>query len=143
MSSDLQKTNKIVLIANWVLDSVLIAGYIVEYLKGAKTLEYILGFFLLVLIPMLISTWLYFKNKQSNYLQHITMTGYLVVYTFAMFTAATERILVFVYMFPIMLMYLLYFNLTLIVIGCSLAMAVNAAKIGYYLFVLKIDSAFG
>lgn len=141
MSSDLQKTNKIVLIANWILDLVLIAGYIAEYLKGAKTLEYIITFFLLVLIPMLVSTYLYFKDKQSKYLQYITMTGYLIVYAYAMFTAATERILVFVYMFPILLMYLLYFNLTLIVVGCSLAMAVNAAKIAYYLFFFRINSA--
>jgi methyl-accepting chemotaxis protein len=141
MRNDLQRTNKVVLTANWAFNIALVVGYITEYLKGGKELEYLLTYFSLILIPMLISTWLYFKNKQSIYLKYITIAGFFIAYIFAMFTASTERLMVFAYMFPILLSYFLYFNLAFIVVSCSLAIAVNVIKIAYYFFFLKVDSA--
>jgi methyl-accepting chemotaxis protein len=140
-SSSLQNTNKIVLIINWILDSFLILGYTGEYLKGSKTGWYVVVFVLLVMIPMLFATWMYKNDKESRRVKFITLTGYFIMYTFVMFTATTTKLLVYTYMFPIILMYFLYFDLRLMVTCCSLALFVNVSKIIYYAVFLGMKDA--
>ena len=127
-----KSTNKVVLSINWFLDLFLILGYVLEYKKGAKDLSYVITFILIVLIPMLVATFVYLKNGESKRMRYITLTGYFIMYVFVMFTAA--KISVYVYMFPILLMYFLYFNLPLMVTCCSVAMAINIVKILYCIF---------
>ena len=140
-SRSLQSANKVVLITNWILDLVLIAGYILEFRKGTKTLSYLITILVLVLFPMTAASILYLRDGISKYIKYITLAGYFVMYTYVMFTAAPERVLVFVFMFPILLMYFLYFELSLIIVSCSLALAINIAKIIYYMFFLQINAS--
>lgn len=137
----LQSTNKVVLIINWVLDLVLILGYILEYVKGSKELSYILTMVAMVLVPMLLATFLYFKNRQSNYIRFITIAGYFIMYTFVMFTASPDKLLVYTYMFPILLMYFLYFDLIFIIVNCSIAVTINVVKVIYYISALNINDS--
>lgn len=136
---NLQSTNKFVLVTNWLLDAVLILGYLIEYAKGTKPLSYIMVFNVLVLVPMIISTMVYIRNNQSLKMKFITLAGYFIMYTFVMFTASHDKLMVFVYMFPIIIMYFLYFDLALIVASCSAALLINIAKIIYYMFFLGIN----
>ena len=137
----LQSTNKSVLTANWILDFVLIIAYIIEFRKGTKTLSYIITMILLVLVPMTTATLLYLKDSTARYIRYITLYGYFIMYTYVMFTAAPDRILVYTYIFPIVLMYFLYFEISIIVVSCSIALAINLAKIVYYIFFLGIKDA--
>ena len=132
--STIQNTNKVVLIINWILDLFLILGYIGEYVKGAKDLGYVISFVALVVIPISLATVIYTRNGKSNWIKFITLIGYFIVYLFVMFTSS--NFLVFTYMFPILLMYFLYFDLRLMVVSCSIAVAINVAKIIYSLFAL-------
>lgn len=125
----LQRTNKIVLSINWLLDLILVAGYIVEYLKGSRSLGYVSFLMAIILIPILIATAVYWKNKESKNIKYITLSGYFLFYICALFT--TTRTLVFVYMFPIILMYFLYFELSLMVVSCGLALLVNLIRVVY------------
>lgn len=136
----LQRTNKVVLITNWILDLVLILGYFIELSKGTKTLSYMIIILLMVCIPMTIATISYFRDKSSKYIKYITLTGYFILYTYVMFTATTDKLQVYVYMFPILLMYFLYFELSLIVACCSLAFVINISKIIYYIAFLDLKS---
>lgn len=130
-SSALQRTNKVVLLINFILDLFLVLGYTGEVIKKQKSVEYVIVFALLVLIPMGIAFYFYRKNKDSEKIKYITLAGYFIVYIFAMFTASNLRLLVYVYMFPIILMYFLYFDLALMVTACSSALVINIAKIVY------------
>lgn len=130
----IQSTNKAVLFINWFLNCFLILGYIGEYLKGARELSYVLGFVVLVLLPIITATMVYLKNKETTKMKYITLIGYFIMYIFVMFTAT--NILVFVYMFPILLMYFLYFDLKLMVVSCSAIGAVNITQIIYRYVVL-------
>ncbi len=136
MDVSLQRANKAVLIINWMLNFFLILGYILEFIKGNKTLSYVITFILLVLIPMGVSSVVYIKKKDSVALKYVTLCGYLIMYIFVMFTAT--KVLVFVYMFPIVLMYFLYFNMKLMIAGCGIIMAINLARIVYGVFVLGL-----
>lgn len=137
-NSSLKSANKVVLTTNWILDAFLMLGYLLEFGKGTKSLAYILAFSLMVLIPMAIATLLYIKDSESRLMKFVTLGGYFIMYVFVMFTATPDRMLVYVYMFPILLIYFLYFDMRLIVVGCGLAVAVNVAKIGYYMFFLGL-----
>lgn len=123
----LSKVNRIVLMINWVLDIFLIIGYFAEFLKGAKSLTFVLAFIIVVLIPMIPATIIYFKTPDSKRLPLITLIGYCFIYIFAMFTST--RTLVYVYVFPILSAYLLYFDLSMIIASCSVMLIINAARI--------------
>lgn len=135
----MKRTNSAVLLINWILDMFMVAGYIVEYLKGAKTLGYIAVFLLILLIPMITATILHRKNAENKLIKYITLVGYLILYIFAMFSS--ERVLVSIYVFPIISMYLLYFDLKLIITSCSIIFAINLARIIYHITVLHINSS--
>lgn len=137
-NDSLKSANKVVLATNWILDAFLMLGYLLEFGKGAKTLNYIIVFSLMVLLPMAAATLLYLKDNESRLMKFVTLGGYFIMYVFVMFTATPDRMLVYVYMFPILLIYFLYFDIRLIVASCSLAVAVNAAKIAYYIFFLDL-----
>jgi methyl-accepting chemotaxis protein len=136
------KVNFFVLLVNAIQDSFLIIGYGLEYIKGTKTIEYFCILLAVVLIPMISAAFVYLKNHQSSSMRLITLYGYFVLYVFVMFTAAPERPLVFVYMFPIILGYFLYFDMRIIIASSAGLMIVNIVKILYYILFLKLTDSF-
>lgn len=125
--NDWGSVNRSVLIINWVLDIFLMLGYTIEYFKGGKTLPFVVAFIAVVLIPMIPATVIYLKNPDNKRLPIITLVGYGFIYLFAMFTST--RTLVFVYIFPILTGYLLYFDFTMILASCSIMVLINIARI--------------
>jgi len=137
-----RRVNRFVLILNWGIDLFLIAGYIIEYFKGAKTLSYLLVMMAIIVIPMVTATFIFLKNNRSNIMKYITLSGYFVLYGFAMFTAPPERLHVFAYMFPIVLSYFLYFDLKLVLAASVAFTSVNVARIVYLTFFLGYNSSY-
>lgn len=137
-----RRVNRFVLILNWGIDLFLIAGYIIEYFKGAKTLSYLLVMMAIIVIPMVTATFIFLKNNRSNIMKYITLSGYFVLYGFAMFTAPPERLHVFAYMFPIVLSYFLYFDLKLVLAASAAFTSVNVARIVYLTFFLGYNSSY-
>jgi len=119
----------VVLLINWLLDLFLVAGYTGEYFKGGRSLEFVLIFMVLVISPMIIASYYYKKNPESEKVKYITLTGYYIMYSMVMFSST--RTLVYVYFFPIIAMYLLYFNLKLMVVSCSIISAMNFIRVIY------------
>ncbi|MFZ5352126.1 MAG: hypothetical protein ACOZCL_05295 [Bacillota bacterium] len=115
--SQISRANKSVLLMNIVLFVVLAAGYIVDYFKGNKTLGYILLFCGIILLIGLIDTAIYIRNRESRYLKYVTLVFFMFIYTFAMFSAT--RVLVYAYIFPIISIYILYFDLRLMSVLCG------------------------
>jgi methyl-accepting chemotaxis protein len=136
-----RRVNLFVLTANWIIDLFLILGYTLEYFKGTKTILYIAEMLLIMLVPMVLATILYVRNNRNLYVKYLTLVGYFILYTFVMFTATPEKLLVFTYMFPILLAYFLYFDLRFIIISCSAALAINVIKIVYYIVGLGLWDA--
>lgn len=136
--SAVQSTNRVILIANWALGVFLIIGYIVEYFKGGRTLPFLLMFTALVLIPVLLGTYLYTINKEDQRIKYATLGGFGIVYTFVLFT--TTRTLVYVYLFPIIAVYILCFDLTLIVSACTIVLVLNIIRILYNTIGLGMNS---
>ncbi|MCP4134223.1 MAG: hypothetical protein GY754_24835 [bacterium] len=139
IENPIQSTNRVVLLINWLLDILLILGYIGEYFKGGRSLPFIAIFIIVVLIPMIIASVIYKKNPENNNIRKITLLGYFILYGFVMFSST--RTLVFVYLFPILAMYILYFDLTLIIVSCSIIASMNIGRVIVLLSVFgKTDS---
>ncbi len=136
--SAVQSTNQVVLIANWALGMFLILGYTVEYFKGGRTLQFLVGFSILLLIPLIIGTFMFNKNKEDQRIKYVTLGGFLAVYGFALLTST--RTLVYVYLFPIIAVYMLCFDLTLIVSACVIVLVLNIARILYSAMGLGMNS---
>lgn len=136
------KVNVFVLLTNAILDFFLIIGYVIEYFKGTKPIGYIGILMAIVLIPMISATIVYLKNHKSSIMKFVTLLGYFLLYVFVMFTANTDRPLVFVYMFPIILGYFLYFDMRIIIISSGTFLLINIAKIIYYIVFLGLTDSF-
>ncbi len=131
-------TNRVVLIINTILSLFLVFGYLAEYLKGHRSLQYIIIFAASVIIPISIAFFMYIKNAANKKIKYITMVGYLIIYSIALTTASTR--LAFVYIFPIIVMYLLYFDLKLTVYSYSYVFVLNMAVIIQSLFFTEVDA---
>ncbi len=123
------KINRSVLIINYILDSFLLLGYIIEYLKGGRTLPFVISFFCVMLVPLAVATILIKKNSADERIKYITLAGYFILYAFAVFT--TTRTMVYVYILPMLSMYLLYFNLQLMKISCFIMVAINIVRVAW------------
>ena len=138
LKSAIQRTNATVLIINALLDLFLFVGYTVEILKGARSVSYLIAVALLTFGPLLVSFLIYLKNKENKNLKYITLIFYLIFYIFVMFTS--DRVLTYVYFFPILLMYYLYFDLKIIVFSCTSVTLINIVKICMQIFVKQMSS---
>jgi methyl-accepting chemotaxis protein len=136
--SVLRSTNKVVLTINSILSAFLVFGYTGEYFKGLRSLTYIILFALAVLIPLGLAAFMYLRDSSSTVMKYVTLIGYLVIYTIALFTSNSQ--LAFVYIFPIMLMYLLYFNLKFMAYGYSYVFVVNVISVIYKFVSQKITA---
>ena len=108
MEGSISRINRYVLIINWILDSFLLLGYISEYFKGGRSLEFVLTFFTIMIVPMALATFIFSRDKENEKIKIITLSGYFVLYSFAVFS--TTRTMVFVYILPMLSIYLLYFG---------------------------------
>ena len=131
-------TNRVVLIINTILSLFLVFGYLAEYFKDNRSLQYVIIFAASVIIPISLAFFMYIKNAANNKIKYVTMIGYLIVYSIALTTASTR--LAFVYIFPIIVMYLLYFDLKLTVCSYSYVFILNMAVIIQNLFFREVDA---
>lgn len=136
--SSLQRTNKVVLMINLMLNATTFVGYLMEVLRGGRTLNYLLVFSVVIFMPLLIAFIVYRKKPESSNIKYITLIGYLLFYVFVNFTSS--HLITYVYFFCIILMYYLYFNLKLIIVSCSVAFIINIGKIGYSFLILKMNT---
>lgn len=81
--------------------TVLFLAYIVEVIKGNRTIPYFLVFSGFLIIPFIISMVLYFKDKDSVLIKYAGGTGYIIMYAFSLLTAFD--LLNFVYIIPLLI----------------------------------------
>lgn len=127
INNQLAQTNTFVTIVLFILDLCLILGYLVEYIKGGRTLGYVLSFCSIVVLSMIVSFISFFTKKDRIAYKYIAIIGFAVIYSFALFTS--QKPLTFTYMFPIILMFFLYYNYRFIFAVSVGSVVLNIAKI--------------
>ena len=68
-----RRVNRFVLLLNWAIDFLLIAGYTLEYFKGGKTLAYLLVMAAIIVVPMVLATILFLRNNRTGVMKYVTL----------------------------------------------------------------------
>ena len=105
----------------------LLAAYLLEYFKGARTLGYTIVFSILDLVPYILCVVSYKKEKTANNIKYIVCVGFSVLYAFVLLTAAVPT--TFVYIFLIFLIAIPYGDMILCYIIGGIAVLANLVSI--------------
>ena len=103
------KNNKFTVWGYTIYNIVLIACYIIEVIKGSRTLSYVLVFSLLSILPLVAIHLAYRRDKESTMIKNILMGSYAISYCFTMFTTVTQ--VAFVYAILVSLFIISYCDL--------------------------------
>lgn len=124
-----KRVNRFALTIITIIDLILFFGYIGDYAQGNISAAFAVTVDLTVIISMAACYAVYFRKKDSAVFPYISMAGYLAVYGMAVFGAQND--LVFIMVFPLTVIYILYYDFKLI-LGIAAAFGVvNVADIIY------------
>lgn len=126
---ELHRINKAVLIQYAILTIILLAAYILEFVKGSRSLPYTLIFMFFDLVPFLLFASIYKKNPESTKLKYILSIGFSLLYAFVLITAAVPT--TFVYIFMIYVTIIPYGDIRLCYITGGIALLANIGSIIY------------
>lgn len=105
MENENKTINKGIMWGWTAISTVLFLAYVVEAVKGNRTVPYFVVFSLLLLVP-LVSAWFYYRKKPENdKIKHLCSTFYGILYVFVLLTGATP--MVFVYVLPMIYLLML------------------------------------
>ncbi|MBE5900635.1 MAG: hypothetical protein E7280_01890 [Lachnospiraceae bacterium] len=89
------RVNKIVITCYEALVCVLALAYILEFVKGARSIPYITMFLIIDVVPGIIAAVMYKKNSADKNLAAVAAYAYAVLYVFVIFTTTSP--LAFIY----------------------------------------------
>lgn len=99
-------TNQVTSFCYTLINLMLAIAYVIEFLKGARTMGYLLLVFAFTLIPTIVVWILYKKNRDNKIGQHVMGICYSAFYLFIIFTTNSQ--LAFVYAFPMFMVVTLF-----------------------------------
>lgn len=127
------KSNQLVLAVNLVLDISLVAGYVGEIFKGQHTVSSVIPFILIICMSFGICAIQYIKNKDDKRIKYTSCIGFFIAYIYAIFS--TSRVLVFVFIIPLMITYMLYLDMRFIKMVSGIAAVLNIIRVAYLVFI--------
>ena len=83
----------------FIMNIVLVLAYLLEVVKGVRNIQSYLIVLLFTLVPQLLCTLRYLQKKDTKAVRYIGGYGFLLFYTYIMFTTSTQ--LTFCYIFII------------------------------------------
>lgn len=135
---NVKQINRVILSIHLIMNIILIVGYLLEYFRGSRSIQYVLTFASIILVTYSIALLVYFRNNSSKYMRVFTLISYFMLYTYALLTSTKPT--VFTYMFPMLLMYYLYFEMKLLIWASGISILINLISLGKNIFILKLVS---
>lgn len=128
-----KRVNKFAIIIITIIDAFMMFGYVSDFRKGNISMGYMLMVEILVLTTMVISY--VARVKWPTNFKHISLVGYMLVYALCVFGSHNDA--VFTILFPIAVIYILYFNYALVLRMAIFFSAVNLLDVIYAVAILK------
>jgi len=129
---DMAKSNKLVTVCHTVEIAIISVAYLAEYLKGLRSIWYIL-FIWLVGWAAPVGEWIaYSRRKDSTLVKHFVGIGFAIFYTFVLFT--TDNTLTFVYAIPILITVTVYNDFRYSIIVNIGIIIVNTMQAGLFIY---------
>ena len=126
------KRNRMVLIMNIVICMTLTIGYLADLLRGRSSIVFIASVLAVIVVQLCINIVIYRKNKASEVMKYTCAFGSLIIYCVANFV--TDTYFTFIYIFPMLILYILYYNASFIRMLGIVAFILNAAKVVFLIY---------
>lgn len=131
--SEIQRCNKVTMLCHGLIGAIISAAYLIEVLKGSRTILYLAMLILLALGPFLVEVAMYKKNPESQILRKVIAYSYAVMYAVVVFTTTSK--LPFTYIVPMLIIITLYGDISYCMrVGVG-GVIVNVADVAYKAFV--------
>lgn len=121
----IKRVNKFVITITIIIAIFTVVGYMAAFLAGSYPLSKLVIIFGIMLAGIVIS--IIAQIKRPLQFKYFTMISFIILYTVALFEAGND--FMFLLMFPVIMMYVLYFDQKFIVITSLLFGAANLADI--------------
>ncbi len=131
--SEAKRANRLLAIAYTTVTLVLTAAYVLEFIKGARTLPYLAVFLILLHVPGLINFIALKKDAETLKSKYVISVGSMIWYIFVLMTST--KILAFVYIIPLIVVLTLMHDQILLTVLNSITLIVNLAVIFQNLFI--------
>ncbi len=122
-----QRVNQSVMVTYSVMTFILLFAYVLEFIKGDRSLPYTIIFAVLNMVPWIMCLTAFMKNKATKTLKYVLSVGFSVLYAFVLLTAAVPT--TFVYIFLIFYMIIPYGDMVLCYITGGIAIAANVVSV--------------
>lgn len=127
--SEIQRCNKVTMLCHGLIGAIISAAYLIEVLKGSRTILYLAMLILLALGPFLVEVAMYKKNPESQILRKVIAYSYAVMYAVVVFTTTSK--LPFTYIVPMLIIITLYGDISYCMrVGVG-GVIVNVADVAY------------
>ncbi len=121
--------NRQAILGNGIVNGVIMLAYLVEFLKGSRSLLYTLVMLVLTLVPVIVLVALYKKKPESSDIRTVMVCCFGILYTYVIFT--TNSVLPFTYAIPIFFVITVYSNLRFCLVVGIVANVLNMASVLY------------
>ena len=136
--SDVQRSNAACKFCFTLLNVVLVLCYIVEVVKGSRTILYFAVFATLGIVPVIIANLVYRKNKESKSLRYVVAIGFGIFYLFTIYTTVSP--VAYVYGFMVAIVFLAYNDLKFIASYAIFILIGNVFQVVYQALKGQISS---
>ncbi|MCR2807911.1 methyl-accepting chemotaxis protein [Paenibacillus soyae] len=120
--------NFTVIVVVWVMVLILSAGFMIEYLKGARSLAFVASIIGTGFLSVSAGTILLRANPEHRLIRHITFIGFFIMYVSTLMTATTD--VTFTFIFPLAALFCVYLDRWFISLVCLLILLLNGAYVG-------------
>jgi methyl-accepting chemotaxis protein len=129
--SEVRRANRLLVVLYASICVILSIAYIMEFVKGARNLPYILVFLILLYLPGAINYFFQTKDPETKYTKYVIAYGYLILYIFVIITSTKTTS--FCFILPMILVLTLMHDRTLLVVMNISTLLVNVIKDVYEL----------
>ena len=126
-SNAVQSMNKTALIGITIMNVVLALAYLIEVVKGARTIGSYILIAALCIVPSIVSILTYMKKKDSELIRYISGVGFALLYGYIMMTTSSD--LAFSYVIVALVILMVYIDMKLLYILGIYALLVNVIRI--------------
>lgn len=108
-STEMAKVNKVTLLCHGIIGGLISAAYLLEVLKGSRTVGYWLILFFLSLAPVVLEALILKNNPASDIFRKVVGYSYALLYVVVVFT--TTSLLPFTYILPMLIAITVYVDI--------------------------------
>lgn len=127
--TDAQRSNAACRFCYSIMNIALVLCYLLEVVKGSRTIGYFIVFAFLALFPLLVTHLLYRKDRESVRIRYTIAIGFGIFYLFIIFTTISP--VAYVYSMLVSVLFLVYSEIKLTVMFSSAIALGNIIQVAY------------